>query len=233
MTRAPTIAVKATRARDLQQRERDRDPQRLIGLVACRTSPAAARAPAPSARPGRRASQPRRGRRACAARCDRTARGSRRPCWRRTARCRRRSRRPVVQPSDVASHAPSSVAITLWPIAPGTATPAHRQQLLDVELQADAEHQQDDADLGELFGHRRIDGQARRVRAEQRAGEQVADDRRQAQPLRDVAKDERAGKAAREGEDQVVFVHCGPSLTDPPLASGRRAGARVCGERFP
>ena len=26
------------------------------------------------------------------------------------------------------------------------------QQLLDVELQADAKHQQDDADLGELFG---------------------------------------------------------------------------------
>ena len=76
------------------------------------------------------------------------------------------------------------------------ATRAHRQQLFEVELQADAEHQQDDADLGELLGHRRIDGQPGCVRAEQRAGEQVADDRRQAQPLRDVAENERAGKAA-------------------------------------
>ena len=40
---------------------------------------------------------------------------------------------------------------TLWAIAPGSATRRHGEQLLDVELQADAEHQQDDADLGELL----------------------------------------------------------------------------------
>ena len=45
-----------------------------------------------------------------------------------------------------------------------------------MELQADAEHQQDHADLGELLRDRSIYGQTGRVRAEQRAGQQVADD---------------------------------------------------------
>ena len=40
----------------------------------------------------------------------------------------------------------------LWHDRPGHGHPADGQQLLEVELQADAEHQQDDADLGELLG---------------------------------------------------------------------------------
>ena len=39
---------------------------------------------------------------------------------------------------------------------------ADREQLLDVKLQADAEHQQDDADLGELLGERAVGDEARR-----------------------------------------------------------------------
>ena len=72
-----------------------------------------------------------------------------------------------------------------------------REQFLDVELQADAEHQQDDADLRQLLGQRRVGDEARRVRADQRAGEQVADDRRQAEALRDVAQDERGRRGLR------------------------------------
>ena len=54
-----------------------------------------------------------------------------------------RSRRPRRRPA---------VATRLCPIAPGIATPPDRQQVVEVEVQADAEHQQDDADLGELRG---------------------------------------------------------------------------------
>ena len=50
------------------------------------------------------------------------------------------------------------------PDGPGNRDAAHRQQLLEVELQADAEHQQDHADLGELLGQRRVGDEARRVR---------------------------------------------------------------------
>ena len=42
---------------------------------------------------------------------------------------------------------------------------AHRQQVLQREMQADAEHQQDDADLGELVGQALVGDEARRERA--------------------------------------------------------------------
>ena len=87
-----------------------------------------------------------------------------------------------------------TVATVLWTDRAGNRHAADRQQLVEMKLQADAEHQEDDADLGQLFGHRRIDGKSGCVRTEQRAGDQIADDRRQAQPLRDVAEHERAGK---------------------------------------
>jgi hypothetical protein len=61
--------------------------------------------------------------------------------------------------------------------------PLHGQQLRQVKLEADAEHQQDDADLRELLGERRVGREAGRVRPDDDAGEQVADDRRQPQPV--------------------------------------------------
>ena len=47
-------------------------------------------------------------------------------------------------------------------------------------MQADAEHQQDDADLGELARERLVGDEARREGADGDAGEQIADQRRQA-----------------------------------------------------
>ena len=41
--------------------------------------------------------------------------------------------------------------------------PAHREQLLEMELQADPEHQQNDADLGELFGEMCVGREAGRM----------------------------------------------------------------------
>ena len=68
------------------------------------------------------------------------------------------------------------MATTLCDDRAGHRDAPHGEQFLDVELQADAEHQQDDADLGELLGEVRVGDEARRVRPDQRAGEQVADD---------------------------------------------------------
>ena len=44
-------------------------------------------------------------------------------------------------------------------------------QIVNVKLQPDAEHQQDDADFRELLGERVIGDKARRVRTDQNAGQ--------------------------------------------------------------
>ena len=81
------------------------------------------------------------------------------------------------------------------------------QQFLGVKLQADAEHQQDDADFGELLGELGVRDEAGRMRSDGDAGEQVADDRRQAEPMREIAEDERRAEAAGQREDESEFFH--------------------------
>src|SRR5471030_2557924 len=56
-------------------------------------------------------------------------------------------------------------------------------------MQADAEHQQDDADLGQFAGQGKIGGEARRERADHDARHQIADQRLDAQPVGDQAED--------------------------------------------
>ena len=51
-----------------------------------------------------------------------------------------------------ASHAPSAGRDGALHDRARHRDPAHRQQLVDVEVQPDAEHQQDHADLRELLG---------------------------------------------------------------------------------
>ena len=87
-------------------------------------------------------------------------------------------RRRTVQPSACASAMPSSVATAICTTAPGIAMRSDRQQVLQREMQADAEHQQDDADLGELVRELLVGDEAGRERAHQHAGEQIADQRR-------------------------------------------------------
>ena len=47
----------------------------------------------------------------------------------------------------------------------------NREQFLDVELEADAEHQQNDTDLRQLLCQRGVRHETWRVRADKRAGE--------------------------------------------------------------
>ena len=97
----------------------------------------------------------------------------------------------------------------------------HREQVLEVELQADAEHQQDHADLGELLGDVAIGDEPGRVRPDHQPGQEVADDRRQLQALGEIAPDERSDEAAGECEDQIEAVHAALWL-GPRATMGRR-----------
>ena len=49
--------------------------------------------------------------------------------------------------------------------------------------------------------------EAGRMRPDRDAGEQVADDRRQAEPVRDVAEDERRAESAGQREDESELFH--------------------------
>ena len=90
---------------------------------------------------------------------------------------------------------------------PGMAIAPDGQQLVEVELQPDAEHQQDDADFRELFGDLRVGDEAGRVGPDDDAGQQIADDGRQAEALRDVAEEQRRAEAAGERQDEAGFLH--------------------------
>jgi hypothetical protein len=80
-----------------------------------------------------------------------------------------------------------------------------------VEVQADAEHEQDDADLRHLLRQVPVGDEPRRVRADDDAGQQVADDRREPQSLGDVPQDQRGRQPAGQRQDQVqVAVHPRP-----------------------
>ena len=88
----------------------------------------------------------------------------------------------------------------------GDGDAANGEQFFEMELQADAEHQQDDADFGQLLGERRVGDEARGVRPDERTGQQVAHERGQANSLGDVSQEQRRGEPAGEREDQVVVV---------------------------
>jgi hypothetical protein len=65
-----------------------------------------------------------------------------------------------------------------------------------VKVKADPEHQQDDADFGELCREANISRKSGRVRPNKHAPKQVPDDRRKADALCDQTANPCAGKAA-------------------------------------
>ncbi len=77
-----------------------------------------------------------------------------------------------------ASPMPSSVATAICTTAPGIAIARTDSRSFEREMQADAEHQQDDADLGQLVGELLVGDEAGRERPDQHAGQQIADQRR-------------------------------------------------------
>ena len=73
----------------------------------------------------------------------------------------------------------------------------HGQQFFDVELEPDAEHEQNDADFGELFCQRRVGDEAGCVRPHQRARQQVTDNRRKPEAVGEEAQYQGRGEPSR------------------------------------
>ena len=65
-----------------------------------------------------------------------------------------------------------------------------REQVGERKMQAGAEHQQDDADLGQLARQVLVGDVARRERPDEDAGHQVADQRREPNPMGQCPQDE-------------------------------------------
>ncbi len=106
----------------------------------------------------------------------------------------------------------------------------HRQQVLDGEMHADAEHQQDDADLRQLRRQRLIGDEPRRMRADGDSGQEVADQRREPEPIGDRSEQKRQHQPEDDGGDERRVVrHASPagSRHGPALLLYERRGADV------
>ena len=110
-----------------------------------------------------------------------------------------------VQPNACATTMPRPVATTLCAIAPGTAT---RQTATSssMKLQPDAEHQQDDADFGELLGHVAIRHEARRVWAHEEPGNQIPDDGGEPDAVGGIAEHQRRAEATSQRKDEIDLI---------------------------
>ena len=73
-------------------------------------------------------------------------------------------------------------------------------------MQADAEHQQNDADLGELISERDVGDEAWRRRPDQHAREEIADERREPQLGGQQPHHEREAERGGEGRQQIDAV---------------------------
>jgi surface antigen len=71
----------------------------------------------------------------------------------------------------------------IWPIAPGNCDGANREQFAQREMQADPEHQQDDAEFRQLARDRLVRDIAWRKRANNDAGDQVPSERGKPQTI--------------------------------------------------
>jgi hypothetical protein len=102
--------------------------------------------------------------------------------------------------------------------------PPYGQQVIEGEMDADAEHEQDDADLGELLSQRRVGHEAGRVGARHDAGDEVAHQGRQAKAMCHHAEQEGEPDAASNGHDECGIVqHAVRSRTGE---TGRRVRQR-------
>ncbi|HEX2344385.1 MAG TPA: hypothetical protein VHI98_28185 [Vicinamibacterales bacterium] len=87
-----------------------------------------------------------------------------------------------------------------------------------MKLHADVEHQEDDADFGELLGERAVGGESRRLRADHHAREEIPHDRRQPKPLGDVAEHEGRSETAGCRQDEVCTMHSALPIQDCRLS---------------
>jgi hypothetical protein len=89
---------------------------------------------------------------------------------------------------------------------------ADGQEVLQGEVQPNAEHEQDDADFGELWRKRLISDKAGRERSDHDTSHKIADKRREPQTVGDHAADERKPEANDDGGDQGCVMRHVSSL---------------------
>jgi hypothetical protein len=110
---------------------------------------------------------------------------------------------------------------------------AYREQVGDREVEPDAEHEQDHAELGELRGEPGVGHVARGERAHGDAGQEVAEDRRQPEPRGEQAEEEGQPEPGRDGGDERGVVRhdaVGRGVANPG-AGAPREGAGACRAR--
>ena len=251
LARSATAATAARAARPAASAPRRRPPPAACARVpatgparccrcCCRrpAPPAPAAAPAPAPSPGlrRSASPPRCGRSASRARRGFPARAAAPRCWPPTARGRTPVRRRPTSPTTCARPAPIAVATPICTTAPGTAILRTPIRSLHREVQADAEHQQHHADLGQLRRQVQVGDEAGRVRPQQHARQQVAHQRRQAQARRGEAQHQRQPQRGSQRDDERhVGVHgaagCATSgCATSSWATSKKEGVVRCGQ---
>jgi hypothetical protein len=71
------------------------------------------------------------------------------------------------------------------------------QQLVEVKLKPDAEHQQDCAHFRQLLGKMLVGHETGRVEPDQQSGDEIADDRRQSDPVGEISADDRDTEGTR------------------------------------
>ena len=113
---------------------------------------------------------------------------------------------PNDQPQSQRHQAAEAVADRDLPHRTGDGDLADRHQVVDRKVQADAEHQQDDADFRQLARQRLVTDEPRRERPDRHAGQQVADEGRQAQLGRDETAGESHHQAHGNDGDKVGLV---------------------------
>ena len=74
-------------------------------------------------------------------------------------------------------------------------------------MQPDAEHQENHADLRELFGERDITDKSRRVRTNDIPRDEISDDRRQADALGEQSENQCGRQPERDRGDEIDLVH--------------------------
>ena len=130
-------------------------------------------------------------------------------------------RRPTERQSEPEAEKRSRRSV--WPSPPGIAIAADLHEVVVRELDADAEHQQDHADLGELECDFGVRGEAWRERPDHDSGEQIPDDRRETETSRDERPDQGRGQSDRDRRDEGGLVGHGRVLGGDPMVIDARA----------
>jgi hypothetical protein len=84
---------------------------------------------------------------------------------------------------------------------------ADGEEILEMKVKTDAEHQEDDTDLGELRSEMGISLESGRMFAQRDAGGEVADNGGEPQAFRYQTKDQRGGEPEGERGDERDVVH--------------------------